>query len=107
MWHHTGALGEVSERSKEHAWKVCVRSQRTEGSNPSLSATSATVNALAPGVVDTDTWTLIDEQTAKLRGMEVGEPKRRRVRRVPTGRAATRATSPPSPASSPRRPPIT
>ena len=30
-------FGEVSERSKEHAWKVCVR-QRTEGSNPSLSA---------------------------------------------------------------------
>ena len=29
--------GEVSEWSKEHAWKVCVR-QRTEGSNPSLTA---------------------------------------------------------------------
>ena len=48
-----------------------------------------TVNALAPGMVDTDMWALIDEQTAKLRGMEIGEPKRRRVRRVPTGRAAT------------------
>ena len=55
----------------------------------SLAATGVTVNALAPGMVDTDMWTLIDEQTAKLRGMEVGEPKRRRVRRVPTGRAAT------------------
>ena len=31
--------GEVSERSKEHAWKVCMR-QRIEGSNPSLSANS-------------------------------------------------------------------
>ena len=30
--------GEVSERFKEHAWKVCVRQNRTEGSNPSLSA---------------------------------------------------------------------
>ena len=29
--------GEVSEWSKEHAWKVCVR-RRTEGSNPSLTA---------------------------------------------------------------------
>jgi hypothetical protein len=29
--------GEVSERLKEHAWKVCIR-QRIEGSNPSLSA---------------------------------------------------------------------
>ncbi len=33
-----GPSGEVSERSKEHAWKVCVRQKRTEGSNPSLSA---------------------------------------------------------------------
>ena len=32
--------GEVSERLKEHAWKVCVRQKRTEGSNPSLSAIS-------------------------------------------------------------------
>ena len=55
----------------------------------SLAATGVTVNAIAPGMVDTDMWTLIDEQTAKLRGMEIGEPKRRRVRRVPTGRAAT------------------
>ncbi len=31
-------FGEVSEWSKEHAWKVCVRHKRTEGSNPSLSA---------------------------------------------------------------------
>jgi hypothetical protein len=30
--------GEVSEWSKEHAWKVCVRQKCTEGSNPSLSA---------------------------------------------------------------------
>ncbi len=30
-------FGEVSERLKEHAWKVCIR-QRIEGSNPSLSA---------------------------------------------------------------------
>ncbi len=29
--------GEVSEWSKEHAWKVCIR-KRIEGSNPSLSA---------------------------------------------------------------------
>ena len=29
--------GEVAERLKAHAWKVCIR-QRIEGSNPSLSA---------------------------------------------------------------------
>ena len=57
----------------------------------SLATTGVCVNAIAPGMVDTDMWTLIDEQTAKLRGMEVGEPRRRRVRRVPTGRAATAA----------------
>ena len=55
----------------------------------SLARTGVTVNALAPGMVDTDMWALIDEQTAKQRGLEIGEPKRRRVRRVPTGRAAT------------------
>ena len=30
--------GEVSEWSKEHAWKVCIRQKCIEGSNPSLSA---------------------------------------------------------------------
>ena len=55
----------------------------------SLAKTGVTVNALAPGMVDTDMWTLIDEQTARQRGLEIGEPKRRRIRSVPTGRAAT------------------
>ena len=31
------SLGEVSERPKEHAWKVCIP-HGIEGSNPSLSA---------------------------------------------------------------------
>ena len=35
---HGSRAGEVSEWSKEHAWKVC-KSQGFEGSNPSLSAT--------------------------------------------------------------------
>ena len=30
--------GEVSEWLNEQTWKVCVRDDRTEGSNPSLSA---------------------------------------------------------------------
>ncbi len=33
-----GSQGQVSEWSKEHDWKSCVRQNRTEGSNPSLSA---------------------------------------------------------------------
>ena len=36
--------GEVSERSKEHAWKVCIR-QRIEGSNPSFSASQNLSNS--------------------------------------------------------------
>ena len=34
----TDEFGEVSERLKEHAWKVC-KSKGFEGSNPSLTAT--------------------------------------------------------------------
>ena len=30
--------GEVSEWSKEHAWKVCIPQKGIEGSNPFLSA---------------------------------------------------------------------
>lgn len=33
--------GEVSEWSKEHAWKVCIPQKGIEGSNPSLSASPA------------------------------------------------------------------
>lgn len=53
-----------------------------------LAGTGVTVNAIAPGMVATDMWDLIDEQTAELKGMERGEPLRRRVRRIPIGRAA-------------------
>ena len=34
------SIGEVSERLKEHAWKVCMGRKPIEGSNPSLSATT-------------------------------------------------------------------
>ena len=36
-------IGEVSERSKEHAWKVCIPNG-IEGSNPSLSARQSRAN---------------------------------------------------------------
>ena len=32
------SVGELSERFKEHAWKVCIPQKGIEGSNPSLSA---------------------------------------------------------------------
>ena len=49
---------------------------------------SINVNAIAPGMVDTDMWDLIDEQTSQMRGMARGEPHRRREQRIPIGRAA-------------------
>ena len=33
-------LGEMSEWSKEHAWKVCILQKGIKGSNPFLSATN-------------------------------------------------------------------
>ncbi|MDB5132703.1 MAG: hypothetical protein JWR02_2452 [Mucilaginibacter sp.] len=35
---YNSKTGEVSEWSKEHAWKVCILQKGIEGSNPSLSA---------------------------------------------------------------------
>ena len=35
----TNKCGAVAEWSKAHAWKVCIRQPRIEGSNPSCSAT--------------------------------------------------------------------
>ncbi|MEM7252692.1 MAG: glucose 1-dehydrogenase [Pseudomonadota bacterium] len=47
------------------------------------------VNAIAPGMVDTDMWAQIDEETAEMRGLKRGEPKARRIRHITNGRAAT------------------
>lgn len=44
------------------------------------------VNAVAPGVVDTDFWDAVDKRFADLFGMPVGEPKRRTVAAIPLGR---------------------
>jgi len=60
----------------------------TRSMAPSLASKGVTVNALAPGMVDTDMWALIDAQTAEQRGMPRGEPKQRRIRRIPLGRPA-------------------
>lgn len=54
----------------------------------SLAKNGVTVNALAPGMVDTDMWALIDAQTAEMRHMPQGEPRQRRIRRIPLGRPA-------------------
>ena len=48
-----------------------------------------TVNALAPGIVDTDMWAFIDNEMGKLWGRQKGDSMQRRVGTVPLKRAAT------------------
>ena len=45
-----------------------------------------TVNAVAPGVVDTPFWEEVDRQFARLLDLPPGEPKRRAVAGIPLGR---------------------
>lgn len=47
-----------------------------------------TVNALAPGIVDTDMWAFIDDEMGKLLGRQKGDSMRRRVDTVPLKRPA-------------------
>jgi acetoin reductase-like protein len=46
------------------------------------------VNAVAPGIVDTEMWTQIDRQRAEIGGVARGEPMRERIAGIPLGRAA-------------------
>lgn len=52
-------------------------------------APDITVNAICPGVVDTEMWRTIDRQWTELEGWEAGEAWRRRVAPIPMGRAET------------------
>ena len=56
-----------------------------------LGPKGVTVNALAPGIVDTDMWDKIDAQRADIHGQAPGQPRRERVAQIPVGRAATPA----------------
>jgi NAD(P)-dependent dehydrogenase (short-subunit alcohol dehydrogenase family) len=47
------------------------------------------VNAVAPGIVDTDMWDQIDREWGSLEGRPPGEMKRTRVAAVPLGRIET------------------
>jgi NAD(P)-dependent dehydrogenase (short-subunit alcohol dehydrogenase family) len=44
------------------------------------------VNALAPGIIETDMWVVVDGLFAKYQDLPVGEPKRRAVAAIPWGR---------------------
>ncbi|UFJ42996.1 glucose 1-dehydrogenase [Brevibacillus humidisoli] len=58
----------------------------TQSAALALAPYNINVNAIAPGVVDTDFWTQVDKKFAKLLNLPVGEPKRRAVRSIPLGR---------------------
>ncbi len=47
------------------------------------------VNAVAPGIVDTDMWAQIDREWGALEGKSLGEMKRTRVAAIPLGRIET------------------
>jgi meso-butanediol dehydrogenase / (S,S)-butanediol dehydrogenase / diacetyl reductase len=47
------------------------------------------VNAVAPGIVDTDMWASIDREWSALEGQPVGTVKRTRVAAIPLGRIET------------------
>jgi D-sorbitol dehydrogenase (acceptor) len=51
-----------------------------------LAAHAITVNALAPGIVDTPMWDDIDRRATQARGEPIGEAKRRAVSTIPVGR---------------------
>ncbi|HEY8476241.1 MAG TPA: SDR family NAD(P)-dependent oxidoreductase [Chloroflexota bacterium] len=47
------------------------------------------VNAVCPGIVETDMWKKLDEFIARQEGLPVGEPIRRRLESIPVGRLET------------------
>ena len=61
----------------------------TQSMAAGLTSKGITVNAIAPGIVDTDMWDSIDAQTAALTGRPRGATRDARVKQVPVGRAAT------------------
>lgn len=67
------------------ASKACVISM-TQSMALALAPHKITVNAVAPGVVDTPFWADVDKQFARLMDLPEGEPKRRAVASIPLGR---------------------
>ena len=67
------------------ASKACVISM-TQSMGLALAPHQITVNAIAPGIVDTPFWVEVDRQFARLTNLPEGEPKRRAVASIPLGR---------------------
>lgn len=61
----------------------------TQGLALALAKHGIRVNAVAPGIVDTDMWVSIDREWSALEGKPTGEMKRSRVAAIPLGRIET------------------
>ncbi len=61
----------------------------TQGAAMALARYGIRVNAVAPGIVDTDMWTQVDREWGALEGKPPGEMKRTRVAAIPLGRIET------------------
>jgi meso-butanediol dehydrogenase / (S,S)-butanediol dehydrogenase / diacetyl reductase len=61
----------------------------TQGLAMALAKHGIRVNAVAPGIVDTDMWVSIDREWSALEGKPVGTVKQSRVANIPLGRIET------------------
>lgn len=58
----------------------------TQSAALALTEHNITVNAIAPGIIETPMWSVVDGLFAKYQGLPAGEPKRRAVEAIPAGR---------------------
>jgi acetoin reductase-like protein len=58
----------------------------TQSTAKALAPHGVTVNALAPGIVDTPMWRQIDREFAEMNGWEIGEAWKRRIQTIALGR---------------------
>ncbi len=58
----------------------------TQSAALALTEHAITVNAIAPGIIETPMWAVVDGLFAKYQGLPPGEPKRRAVDAIPAGR---------------------
>ncbi len=58
----------------------------TQSAALALAEHDITVNAIAPGIIETPMWSVVDQLFARYQGLPPGEPKRRAVEVIPAGR---------------------